>query len=728
MRTGFLFALLLFAYAGCSTRPAEKASDQYLSAMDKVNRFQVAATDSAFLDQIRTEDSAAWQMYAGAIKDERQMQYLDALNLYMSINEKYEDFSPAYLAVARVYDHLGFPWLAVRAAEAYAKRTGNGREAQFELARYYLSTGQYDKARKAAGEAAEAGYQAPADAAMQAEAFFMLNDPKAADEAYGRAISSDRADPRFYRAAADYMEARGMIDSAINLSQMAVFADGYALADAQTHFFRCLRNKYFYDARIIMDTIAGRDTSTVLKATMAYRYEKAKGNVTIAAVDLRRYRTAAMQYPLSGDLNQLIFSAEVHNEMSAQEAIDHLTDIMNGGQISRPFRTFLEYRVIYGYIDINRGLKAVSLLDSLSGEFAKGDINKLLRLVLASGSRNDTLYDDMRSELLDDHKKDPAFLTRIGDALMHPAVNSRDSAAEFYQMALETSQDYRRAFERLILLYMAGKEYKRALGIFRTYEQFAEQSPLMGLRRAICLADAGDIDNAATLFTNYAPEVSGNLVLLNQFLSQLYRQYAVEEVLRFSDEVADLSPDDPDVLVLAANWLAEYGKYDKVADLASKALKIEPGNPDAATLTAWASFNSGKKQSALKQLDSLLKANSENPETNMYYSRALMAVGKDMPYAGNYARMAAGSRLLGMRAVANLWDYYMQQDQYNFAVGTARQAVAGFPDYPLAHYLLGKSLIAYDRQEEGRAELKKAIELGLGGEDLNDARKLLGKQ
>jgi tetratricopeptide (TPR) repeat protein len=217
------------------------------------------------------------------------------------------------------------------------------------------------------------------------------------------------------------------------------------------------------------------------------------------------------------------------------------------------------------------------------------------------------------------------------------------------------------------------------------------------------------------------------VVLLNQFLSQLYRQYAADEVIRLSDDLANMNPGDPDVLVLAGNWQAEYGKYDRVAELSAKALEIEPNNQNAATLLAWADFNSGHKAAALKRLDSLYKANSDNPETNMYYSRAQMASNKNMLNAGNYARMAAGSPALGMRAVANLWDYYMQQGQYNFAVGTARQATVTYSAYPLAHYLLGKSLIAYGKQEEGNAELKKAIDLGLGGEDLSDARKLLGQ-
>jgi len=96
---------------------------------------------------------------------------------------------------------------------------------------------------------------------------------------------------------------------------------------------------------------------------------------------------------------------------------------------------------------------------------------------------------------------------------------------------------------------------------------------------------------------------------------------------------------------------------------------------------------------------------------------------------------AAGKKALSLspkrqEAMIYLGRTYILQNQPRRAVDLNRGMVAEYPHFPVAHWLLGLSLIASDQQEEAKAEIRKAFALGYRLQNEREAeqvRKLFGE-
>ncbi|PYV16576.1 MAG: hypothetical protein DMG07_07565 [Acidobacteria bacterium] len=121
------------------------------------------------------------------------------------------------------------------------------------------------------------------------------------------------------------------------------------------------------------------------------------------------------------------------------------------------------------------------------------------------------------------------------------------------------------------------------------------------------------------------------------------------------------------------------------------------------------------------------EAEAEHPEdvaphmvlNDLYNSLALYGDPRAPEQAERFLERAEaeGKRALALsprrqEAMIYLGRTYILRGQPQRAVELNRQMVADCPEFPLAHWLLGLSLVENKQLEEGRAEIRKALELG----------------
>ena len=79
-----------------------------------------------------------------------------------------------------------------------------------------------------------------------------------------------------------------------------------------------------------------------------------------------------------------------------------------------------------------------------------------------------------------------------------------------------------------------------------------------------------------------------------------------------------------------------------------------------------------------------------------------------------------------LQAFLNLSYVYTQQKRFDLALGQAKKAIRQFPDHPRPFYVMGK-VAHHEKKAEYKGAFEQAIALGLAGDELKDARKILGK-
>jgi tetratricopeptide (TPR) repeat protein len=367
---------------------------------------------------------------------------------------------------------------------------------------------------------------------------------------------------------------------------------------------------------------------------------------------------------------------------------------------------------------------AYAWFDSLYGEDGEGSEYELIRTLASAATGQFDIYDDAMEALHDRHGDDPAWLTRIGQMLENDIVFKYDVVEQHYEAALRESEGYLPAFERLVSMLIEREEFEKALTAFASHPDFASHSPRLALLHAICQVRSGNVDDGMRLFTDNIAFVKGYVYLYDDFLRALDLRYEIRKLLEANGMMASLNAGNPDALVIAAQWEADFENFADAAELAQKAEEIEPDNFLGSIQKARAWYGLGRKREAMDLFRELAEKRPHNPDLNLYYSHALASEKKDMRTASNLAREATGSVRNLLRAYLNLWYVYMQQERYDGAAGTARKVTMVFKEHPRPFFCLGKALYM-DGKAQAREELERAIGLGLAGEDLAEARRML---
>ena len=105
MRKCLLIGVLLLA-GGCGKAPEEKIFKLFQEGRSQVDRYEFDAAAATFRKIGEIDPSTPLGFYGSGLILERQLQYYDALRVYMSITDDASSFAPAYAGEWRILTHL----------------------------------------------------------------------------------------------------------------------------------------------------------------------------------------------------------------------------------------------------------------------------------------------------------------------------------------------------------------------------------------------------------------------------------------------------------------------------------------------------------------------------------------------------------------------------------------------------------------------------------------------
>ena len=179
-----------------------------------------------------------------------------------------------------------------------------------------------------------------------------------------------------------------------------------------------------------------------------------------------------------------------------------------------------------------------------------------------------------------------------------------------------------------------------------------------------------------------------------------------------------------DALSLASETYNRVGDYQSGLDLAERALKIDPSFTSAGANKAYALYKLGKDEEAFALFAKINKEDPDNRTLLRYYAPALTESGRDKPEAENLARRGVFAGVDILEGWLNLCYVYMLNGRPDLAKGEGLRARNSFPYSPQVHYYIGYGEYLL-KQDGAKADLQKAIELGLQGDDLKRAQSAL---
>ena len=128
----------------------------------------------------------------------------------------------------------------------------------------------------------------------------------------------------------------------------------------------------------------------------------------------------------------------------------------------------------------------------------------------------------------------------------------------------------------------------------------------------------------------------------------------------------------------------------------------------------------------METLDSLLAVSPDDGSTSYALSRILVQEGIDLPRASNLARRAAFSSFMGYDEWMNLCHAYYRSNRFDLCRGEAGKANRKFENRPGPYFWMGMAQYR-ETNQDAKKNLRKAIDLGLTGDELTQAREILAK-
>jgi tetratricopeptide (TPR) repeat protein len=725
MRKCLIIGLLSLAAFGCSKSPEERIFDLFQTGTRQVDRYEFDAALATFKKIGEINPSTPLGHYGSGLVFERQLQYYDALHVYMSITNSSPSFAPAFAGAWRLFTRLEQWNDAVQMAAEYSRLLPEDPEARLVLARALMNIQQYGRARQEVDKAVELGADRSLAALAKAQAYSFEHQTDSAEVALQTAMSTFSESPVFYALAADYFEAAGLIDSAVSLGRASVesASNDFDLIVAQ--FYRALRHNYFFEARQVIRRLKEQGAGELVTTGLEMFYYLARENQTHARHACDTYRGIAI-YSISTLTYDIVVRGRQLDMFTGSRNIGAINRIMQTNHYDPEFQEYMKYflAVLFaGYFDDLDGLKQ---LRTVSSAFLN---RKEIRLSTAyclyrTGQHEE--YEQLMSLLSKYHSTQPDWLTGMADIYGDRFVRRYDSAGQYYRTALQKDRWYRPAFENAVDMYRRLKEPKKALKMFDAYPYFEQRYPEIALLKALCLVEQGDIQQGVDLFEQKFPHVRGDLARLEEITSLLDKRNRQEERTKLYRRLSRINADNAEALVLAAEFESDRADFQAALNLAEKAQSLESDYVAASVQKARALYGLGKRSEAFEIFERNLVEARFNVDNNHYFSRILATEQVEPKRAANLARRALFDSGHELKVWMNLSYVYFQIGRYDLSRGEAQKAKNSHKEEPEPFFRIGMAMFMEEKEEAGE-NLERAIELGLKGEYLEIARQTLQK-
>jgi len=217
---------------------------------------------------------------------------------------------------------------------------------------------------------------------------------------------------------------------------------------------------------------------------------------------------------------------------------------------------------------------------------------------------------------------------------MYEAAGMKEQAVARYEEILKNGRPGFFFKERLLILYVDNKEYRKAYDLATVYSRENNRSILGKVYYAMAAMELreyqvanGELDKAMILAGN-------NEELKVQVMSMLgdlkYRMKDYDASYKYYEDALAISPEDPLLLNNYAYFLAEGGRdLKKALKMAEKVMELDGNNPTYIDTYAWVLYKLGNHREALKEMMRIfVSGEDQDPELLEHMGFIKKALGK----------------------------------------------------------------------------------------------------
>ena len=718
MKIMLAVSILIALIVGCSQTPEEKLESLYATTIAQIDKYEFDAANASIEEMGQLDPSSPIILFCRGLILEQQLCYLDAAHEYMFIASLYPEYTPAMKGLNRSFSHLGEYSFVLRATSDLARLVPNDPDVRLMLAEAMIRFGQYQSAEREIASAVKMGASQSIVDLMTAR-FLHLNYEIDSSRVIRQQVMKDLPETvECFQSAADLYEEVGLIDSSIAFSRRALEAAPKDNNILMNHFYRCVRQSYFYDARLAIAHVEATGGGEIVRAGMLARYYRAAGMYLYANQAATDYRRLTENSLMSTYLDIQI-RAEGIDLVSASGDLQIMQGTLSDLDYLPEFRKYVIYSLFAHSPEV---LIKLEDLQELSSEYANTiDVKTRNAFFLHKKGYFDD-YKEFVTLLEDHHRSQPDWLTGIADVNADNFIRKYTQAERLYTRALEINHWYRPAFDKMLAMYRKLQQYPEAMALYEKYHYFEETYPLVRLNKVLILAENNQLEEALAILENNFMLAEGNLSYIREFMD-IASLKGDDEVLGKALDILLTQDSNPEALKLAAVWSCKLGNYQQGLDLCDHVLSIEDDYDSYAT-KAWALHGLGRKTEAFELFEENQIQDPNNAVTNYYHSYLLASDGIDLDRASNIARKALYNSQFDVEVWMNLCFVYYQAGRYDLCRGEATKASHTYSNRPEPFYWIGMAMVK-EGKEEAKENLQKAIMLGLLGDKLETAQGLV---
>ncbi len=723
----FIATILIVALAGCFKSPKDEVTQKFEQGVAELGQGAYAKADSTFRKLMADHPTDPRGLYGTGLVLEREQQMFDALGVFLKVNKANRTFSPALFGMGRVFRNIGESDLA---AAAYLECSGLPDSAGAAAANFAIVRCD-DRQTRSATEALTMADTSGADKTtaklIRARILAQRMQFDSADAAYSAIAKEALKAPATTQLAADFLEDRGLIDSAVRTSAGSMESSGQLDFDAvYNHFRRSLRHRYYWQARQAITRLSMGDTTSLTYLGLRTQYGLSAGELYLASQSRNRFMRKG-----NNSISSYIYDADVCMRVGDYSSVTQNADLAPRlaieGTDTTAFARYLLGMVLVRYAQAKEFAQLAADLALSTGWAADRRLYVLtyLQQFIRLGATEP--YKQSIETITGRHGADADWMTGLGDIWVDQLARQLDSAENYYRWALTADSTYFPAAQNFVRACISMGDFKRAIGFLEKYPQIVNSQPQLALDRAICLVQAGEIEQGSGVFQAALPKAKGDIVRVETMSRLLEAKGRVDLDGGLIRLLLLLDEKNPDALLLAATRDNDYGNFQSAMETAERGLAIEPDNVNLQVQRARAMYGKGDKANAKLQLRTLMKGNSGSVPVNLYLS-ALMAGDKDsLDMIQNFARAGVFWESGSRRTINNLALVYLQSGRPELAEGDIQAILPQHPDWGDTRYLLGVAQLAQGNLAGARQSLTQAIELGIPSGYRAKAEELLAK-
>ena len=724
MKLRILVLVVLTAILGCSKSSEDKVRSFLETAEKHLEKFELEQAQKAFDEASVESKTFSYDKLGKAQIFERQLFYYEALNEYLNLSVVFPDSARIQAGIYRNYRRLGHQERALEAATKYFELAPASEDAAIAKIQALFDARQYLKAKEelesAPGKALEDGISN----ALRSLAYCYLNDFDSSGIFMERALGEKKPDPKVYFVCATVLEITGKYDSAMSVVRKAAGSDSAPYYDLLEYFEHALICNYYGDARKVVrqmeDRGFGKEVTLALKVLTA----KDQGNYTRAIIINSDYLLATPRNVSTNMFDMAVGGYRYNDPMTVmslgQSSVQHAEAL----KYHEELKTFLKLKS-----EMFKG-KTEDLLGALQGlKQINSPIANIKEVILMEAYltyRTGDFENGLKKlrELRSQHFDSPEWLSELADIYAHPQIRMYDTAFKVYDEALILDYQYKDAFEHKVQALRYLGRYQDALSEFDKHPNFERNYHQFAILKSYCLAENSQFDKALGIVEIHGSYQKENVQPFLEMASILERKYRDSELSQLALLCSEWTNESVDLSVFAARLESDLKNYKPALELSEQALNSEPGLIEARVQKARALYGTGERSQALDLFEEIEKVDDGGGDLTYYFSQILAQEKIDHDHATNLARSALRAFYSDEKAFINLCNVYAAYGDYKFAHGDALKGLSEFPQSASLWYQLGVAAHQIGRPNASE-NLNKAIELGLGGEDLKKAKEIL---